>query len=35
MVGYSKHAFMGMPGNYGVSIFNYPASHLARDITNA
>ena len=35
MVGLSKHTFTELIGKYGVSIFNYPASDLSRDIENA
>lgn len=35
LAGVSKRDFMGMLGRYNVSIFNYPASHLDRDIANA
>lgn len=35
MAGYSKRTFMELLGSYGVSVFNYPASDLARDIANA
>ena len=31
----SKREFMGMLGKFGVSIFNYPATDLDRDIANA
>ncbi|MEM8894300.1 MAG: UPF0175 family protein [Bacteroidota bacterium] len=33
--GMSKRAFAEILGSYGVSLFNYPASDLARDIGNA
>ena len=33
--GYSKREFMELLGRYGVSVFNYPASDLARDVKNA
>ena len=35
MVGLSKRAFMETLGSYGVSVFNYPASELDRDVENA
>ncbi len=35
MVGLSKRTFTELIGKYGVSIFNYPASDLSRDIENA
>lgn len=35
LVGLSKSTFMEILGNYGVSIFNYPASDLERDLENA
>lgn len=35
MAGYSKRAFMEVLGDYGVSLFNYPASDIARDAANA
>ena len=35
LAGVSKRDFMGMLGKYAVSIFNYPASDLDRDIANA
>lgn len=35
LVGLSKSAFMEILGNYGVSIFNYPATDLERDLVNA
>lgn len=31
----SKRAFMEILGDYGVSIFNYPADELERDLKNA
>jgi predicted HTH domain antitoxin len=33
--GYSKRTFMELLANYGVSVFNYPASELEKDILNA
>jgi predicted HTH domain antitoxin len=35
IVGLTKRAFAELLGAYHVSIFNYPASDLARDIANA
>lgn len=35
MAGYSKRTFMELLGNYGVSIFNYPAEELENDLNNA
>jgi len=35
LAGYTKATFMELIGNYGVSVFNYPASDLARDVKNA
>lgn len=35
MVGMTKWAFSEILGFYGVSIFNYPVSDLARDVKNA
>lgn len=35
MAGYSKVAFAEILGDYDVSIFNYPASDISRDIENA
>ena len=35
VAGYTKRTFMELLGNYGVSIFNYPASDIARDVANA
>lgn len=35
LVGLSKRAFIETLGKYGVSVFNYPASDLAKDIENA
>lgn len=31
----SKRTFAELLGNYGVSIFNYPASDLSKDVANA
>ncbi|MFD1468391.1 UPF0175 family protein [Hymenobacter caeli] len=35
MTGYSKRTFMELLGDYGVSVFNYPAEDIARDAANA
>jgi len=35
LVGLSKATFMEILGNYGASVFNYPASDLDRDVKNA
>lgn len=35
LVGLTKRTFMEMLGKYGVSVFNYPASELSRDVKNA
>jgi len=35
LVGLSKRTFAELLGKYGVSMFNYPASDLSRDIENA
>ncbi len=35
IAGLTKRAFTEMLGRYGVSIFNYPASEIARDVRNA
>ena len=35
LVGLTKTRFAEILGNYDVSLFNYPASDLARDIANA
>ena len=35
LAGISKRTFIETLGNYGVSIFNYPASDLANDVKNA
>lgn len=35
LAGFSKRAFVEILGSYGVSVFNYPADHLDRDIENA
>ena len=34
LVGLSKRTFAELLGKYGVSMFNYPASDLSRDIEN-
>ena len=35
LVGLSKRAFAELLGRYDVSIFNYPASDLSKDVKNA
>lgn len=35
LAGYSKRTFMDILGNYDVSIFNYPAEELEKDVLNA
>jgi predicted HTH domain antitoxin len=35
LVGLTKRTFMELLGKYGVSVFNYPASDLSRDVKNA
>ncbi len=35
LVGLTKRVFAEMLGTYGVSIFNYPASDIYRDVKNA
>lgn len=35
LVGLTKRTFAELLGKYNVSIFNYPASDLARDVKNA
>lgn len=35
LVGLSKKTFMELLKNYGVSVFNHPASDLDRDLENA
>ncbi len=35
LVGLSKRSFMELLGSLGVSVFNYPASDLDRDVANA
>ena len=35
LVGLTKRTFAELLGKYNVSIFNYPASDLARDVQNA
>ena len=35
LVGISKRSFAELLGMYGVSLFNYPASDLSRDVNNA
>ncbi|MBI2437753.1 MAG: UPF0175 family protein [Lentisphaerae bacterium] len=33
--GVSKRAFMELAGQYGVSVFNYPAQEVSKDFRNA
>ncbi|MEO8088570.1 MAG: UPF0175 family protein [Bacteroidota bacterium] len=35
LVGLSKRTFTELLGKYNVSVFNYPASDLSRDVKNA
>jgi len=35
LVGLSKRTFMELLGKYNVSVFNYPASDLSKDVRNA
>jgi len=35
LAGLTKRTFAELLGSYNVSIFNYPASDLARDVQNA
>jgi predicted HTH domain antitoxin len=35
MVSLTKRTFTELLGNYNVSVFNYPASDLTRDVANA
>lgn len=35
LVGLSKRTFAELLGTYGISIFNYPASDLSKDVINA
>lgn len=35
LVGLSKRTFAELLGKYGVSLFNYPASDLSKDVENA
>ena len=35
VAGITKRLFMERLGDYGVSVFNYPASDLVRDVRNA
>jgi predicted HTH domain antitoxin len=35
LVGLSKQTFMEMLSDYGVSVFNYPASELDKDVNTA
>jgi len=35
VAGYTKATFIELLGNYGVSVFNYPADELENDLNNA
>ncbi len=35
LAGVSKRVFMELLGKYGVSVFNYPASDIEKDLKNA
>ena len=35
MTGLTKRTFVELLGRYNVSVFNYPSSDLARDVSNA
>ncbi|MBU1678211.1 MAG: UPF0175 family protein [Bacteroidetes bacterium] len=35
LVGLSKRTFAELLGTYGISLFNYPASDLSKDVINA
>ncbi len=35
LAGVTKRQFIEELGSYGVSVFNYPASEIARDVKNA
>ncbi len=35
LAGLTKRTFAELLGNYNVSIFNYPASDISRDVANA
>ncbi len=35
LVGLTKKSFAELLGKYGVSLFNFPSSDLARDVNNA
>ena len=35
LVGITKRSFVELLGKYGVSIFNYPLSEIAKDVVNA
>jgi predicted HTH domain antitoxin len=35
LAGYTKRAFIETLSKYGVSIFNYPATEIFQDVTNA
>ncbi len=35
LIGISKRSFIELMGKYNISVFNYPASDLSRDVKNA
>lgn len=35
LAGYSKRTFIELLGNYEISLFNYPADELGKDLKNA
>ena len=35
LAGFTKMTFTELLGNYGVSIFNYPATEISNDVANA
>ncbi|MEI7895993.1 MAG: UPF0175 family protein [bacterium] len=35
LAGLSKRTFTELMGNYNVSVFNFPAADLSKDVTNA
>jgi len=35
LAGFSKNTFAELLANYGVSIFNYPATDISKDVANA
>lgn len=35
LAGYSKRTFMELLGDHGISVFNYPAEELPKDVENA